>query len=140
MTPGSVDEEYSPQGLWATRRPALRAVGKLLAVQAAITVIAALAWLVGSGTEAGAASLVGGAIAVAPTAYFAARAFAPRPGAPPRRLLRALYAGEAVKLILTAGLFIIALRWFGGQFLPLITTYAVALLAYGLVFASTLRT
>lgn len=135
-----LDEPFEPQGQWATRAPARRVVLRVLAGQAGVTAIAALLWLLGGSLMAGAAAVVGGAIALIPTGYFALRLFGPEPGAAPRRIVRAFFAGQAVKLILTAVLFIIALRWFGGDFLPLITTYAAALATYGLVLLTELRT
>ncbi len=135
----ALNKDFEPQGVWRSRAPAVRIVLRLLVAQAGIGLLAAGLWLL-QGPWSAAAAGAGAAIAVLPSAYFAAKVFSKPPGTAPRAVLRAFYVGEAVKLILTAALFIIALRWFGGHFLPLITTYAAALCAYWFFFLGALRT
>ena len=126
--------------MWRSRRPALRVVGGLIAMQAGIGAIAAALWLALSGPLPAAAAAAGALIAIVPTAYYAAQVFSKPPGTAPRRVLRAFYIGEAVKLILTAALFMIALQWLSGHFLPLLTTFAAALSTYWIFFLGALRT
>jgi ATP synthase protein I len=57
------------------------------------------------GQVAAVSALLGGAIAVVPNAFLAARLLAPRAGASARALLRAAWLGEIGKLLLTAVLF-----------------------------------
>ncbi len=131
---------FEPQGFWRSRAPAVRVALRLLLAQAAVGLAAASVWLLAAGASAAAAAGAGAAIALLPTAYFAAKVFSQRPGTAPRALLRAIYVGEVVKLILTAALFMIALRWLSGDFLALISTYAAALGTYWFMFWGTLRT
>ncbi|MBK1734231.1 hypothetical protein CKO15_02820 [Halorhodospira abdelmalekii] len=135
----TLDRPYTPQGVWSTRGPALRVVARLLSAQVGIGVGISLLWALDS-VGAMVAGLAGTLIALLPTAYYAAKVFSKAPGTPPRQVVRAFYVGEVVRLILTAALFIIALRWFSGDFVPLITTYAAALSSYWLILLGALRT
>ncbi|MFP4647781.1 MAG: ATP synthase subunit I [Halorhodospira sp.] len=135
----ALHQDYEPQGMWRSRRPAVRLVTRLLLAQLGVGAAIAGLWLLDSGWSALAAA-TGMAIAVVPSAYFAAHLFSKAPGTAPRAVVRAFYLGEVVKLILTAALFMIALRWFGGHFLPLITTYAAVLGTYWFFFLGALRT
>ncbi len=129
---------FQPQGYWRDRRPALRVIARIVCGQLLLGGIVAAAWLLAEPCAA-AAAMFGVAIALLPTLYFAAKVFSKGPGSAPHDVLRALYTGEAVKLILTAALFVIALRWFAGHFLPLITAYAAALATYWFVLLGNLR-
>lgn len=135
----ALNQDYEPQGMWRSRRPALRVVFAVLLAQAGVGAVATGLWLLDSGGSALAAAC-GAAIALIPSAYYAAHVFSKAPGTAPRQVLRAFYVGEVVKLILTAVLFIIALRWLSAHFLPLITTYAAALGTYWFFFLGALRT
>ncbi len=134
-----LNQAYEPQGMWRSRTPAVRVVVRLLLAQAGVGAVGAGLWLLDGGWS-GLAAVVGTAIAVIPSAYFAVHVFSKAPGTAPRQVLSALYLGEAFKLILTAALFMIALRWFSGHFLPLITTYAAVLGTYWFFFLGALRT
>ena len=57
------------------------------------------------GRIAAVSALLGGAIAVVPNAFLAARLLAPAAGTSAKRLLRAAWLGEIGKLVLTALLF-----------------------------------
>jgi len=81
------------------------------------------------------AALYGGLTAVVPTIYFAIRVFARSSDATPEQLVGALYRGEIGKLGLTVVLFWIGVMVFAKQYLALLATYAVCLLAYWLVMA-----
>lgn len=139
QTGEALNKAYEPQGMWRSRRPAVRVVLRLLLAQAGVGAAGAGLWLLDSGWSS-LAAVAGAAIAVIPSAYFAAHVFSKAPGTAPRQVLNALYLGEAFKLILTAALFMIALRWLSGHFLPLITTYAAALGTYWFFFLGALRT
>lgn len=110
---------------------------KVGAVQCAIALAGGvLAGLV-AGAQAAAAALFGGAIAAAPTLYFGWRVSLQRPGATPPEVLGVFYRGELVKLVLTTLMFVAGAKWFGAQFLPLILTFSVGLLAsYGVALAA----
>ncbi len=73
----------------------------LLAQAASSLVSAAFVWLA-FGQVAGASVLLGGAAAVVPNAFLAARLLAPGAGASGRALMRSAWIGEIGKLALTA--------------------------------------
>ncbi len=133
-----LDTGFEPHGYWRSRRPAITVVIRVLAGQLILGGAVTGAWFF-EAPIAAAAAAAGTAIALLPTLYFAVKVFSKAPGSAPHEVLRALYTGEAVKLILTAALFAIALRWFGGHFLPLITAYAAALATYWFVLLGNLR-
>ncbi|MBK1650841.1 hypothetical protein CKO08_01100 [Halorhodospira halochloris] len=135
----SLDEAYEPQGVWKSNANAWRVCGRLIGTQTAIGLTLSALWLIYS-TTAAAASIAGMLIAIIPTLYYAIKVFSNRPGTAPRKVVRAFYVGEIVRLILAATLFIIALQWFGGEFVPLITTFTAALFSYWLILLGALRT
>ncbi len=98
--------------------------------QAAVTAVGGAAWGTAQGGDAGLAAVSGGLIALLPALALAAIAFSVPDGAEPRRLAGAFYRGEAVKFGLTIVLFVLALQWFADQFVPLFSTYVLALLVY----------
>jgi len=80
----------------------------ILAILLAQTVAGALAggvFLIWLGPVAAVSALLGGAIAVVPNAFLAARLLAPGAGRDARSMLRAAWIGEIGKLVLTALLF-----------------------------------
>lgn len=106
---------------------------KIFAVQAIITLAAAFTALVFADFKAAYSALVGGGINILATMVFALRVFSVRPGAPANRMARAFYIGEAIKLLVTVGLFLAVLLWLNVLFLPLFLTYAITMLAFWLV-------
>lgn len=72
----------------------------LLAQAGSSLITAAVAWL-GFGEVAAASVLLGGAAAVVPNAFLAARLLSPAAGASARALLRSAWVGEIGKLLLT---------------------------------------
>lgn len=110
---------------------------KVGAVQGAIALLGAVFAGFLAGTQAAAAALFGGATAAVPTLYFGWRVCLQRPGATPPEVLGVFYRGEWVKLALTTLFFVAGAKWFGAQFLPLILTFSVGLLAsYGVALAA----
>ncbi|RLK46504.1 ATP synthase protein I [Alkalispirillum mobile] len=120
------------------RQSARRLVWRIAIFQVGVGLFASGCWLL-AGPKAAAAAFTGALIAMLPGLYFAGKVFSKPPEADPRSMLGAFYFGEAVKLILTAALFIIALQWFGGVFLPLITTYVAALSVHWLALLGALQ-
>lgn len=79
-----------------------RVVPLILLAQAGLSLaVAAIAWAA-FGDVAGASALLGGAVAVVPNAFLAARLLAPAAGTSARALLRSAWIGVAGKLLLTA--------------------------------------
>lgn len=89
----------------------------------------AMVWL---GFKGAYSALIGGGINMLATGYFAVKVFAAKPGSSAQQIARAFYWGEAVKILLTGILFAVALLWLNVEFLPLLITYAVTMLAFWL--------
>ena len=106
---------------------------KTFAAQAVITIIAALIALLFVYFKAAYSALIGGGINILATTVFALRVFSIKPGAPAKRMARAFYVGEAIKLLVTVGLFLAVLLWLDVSLLPLFLTYAITMLAFWLV-------
>jgi len=110
-------------------RTALRIIG----IQLGLALAAALLAYALSDLRAAISAGIGGLISALSTAFFALRVFAVGPKAPLKRVVRAFYAGEAQKLLLTAALFFAVIKWGDVAYLPLFLSYAVSLLVYWIV-------
>jgi ATP synthase protein I len=108
----------------------IRAIAGIIGLQIAVALaVAALFLVFGSGIAAKSA-LLGGAIAFIPGAFYALRIIRSR-HSPPDRLLRAHYAGEFGKLMLTVFLFGATFAWVKEiSVLPLFAAYIATLLVY----------
>jgi ATP synthase protein I len=82
-------------------------------------------------TTAGAA-LTGGLIGVVTNLYLALRVFGGNAVRPAQQVLRRFYAAEATKVVLTAGLFVLAIAVLHAEFLPLLAGYGLTLVVYWL--------
>ncbi len=107
------------------RQAAFRIVG----AQTVVTLCLAAAVLWWRGTEAALSALVGGGICALANASFAARMFRGSRG-DPRRLVRAFYAGEVMKIALTAGLFAVAITATDLDVLVMIVAYLAASMVF----------
>ena len=83
---------------------------KVLAAQFAVVLGLSLLAAVLFGARAGYSALTGSVISVVPSCYLAARMFRLGDGVTADRLLRGIYFGEFMKILLTLALFVIALR------------------------------
>ena len=81
----------------------------ILLAQAAVALAVALGLGLWQGRLAAVSALLGGAIAVIPNAFLAARLLSPGAGSSGKSLLRAAWLGAIGKLVLTALLFTIVL-------------------------------
>jgi len=77
----------------------------ILLAQLSVSGLVAGAFALWQGSTAGISALLGGAIAVLPNAFLAARLLTPGSSADGRTLLRAAWIGELGKLAMTATLF-----------------------------------
>jgi len=102
------------------------AVGRVLAIQAAVLLALFGAVMAGFGWLAARSALLGGLIAFVPNAYFALRICRSREETP-RRFVRRFYVGEAVKLVLTAALFFLVLQLPDVQALPMFLGFIAVL-------------
>jgi ATP synthase protein I len=112
----------------------------LLLTQVATVLAVAAGLALWQGRLAAMSALLGGAIAVIPNAFLAARLLSPRAGASARALLRAAWLGEVGKLLLTALLFAVvlvtmrpisALGLFGGFIAAQLVIFLAPLLGSG---------
>lgn len=107
----------------------------LCGAQIITTAMAALiAWMV-SGKEASVAALFGGAVAIAPAAYFATYIHLRGRGSQAGEILGGFYRAELGKLLLTALLFFIGALLFGKHFAPLMLTCMACLAMNWLMLA-----
>lgn len=107
-----------------------RAAWKLAGWQALLTAaVATAAGLLGTG-ESALSALAGGAIGVVAGLYQALRVFSVDAAAEPKRLMRAVYVSEIVKIIITAALFVAAIKLMRPRFLPMMAAYAATFLVY----------
>lgn len=114
------------------RRAAYRLAGGQLAVTALVAA-AAFAW---AGGHAAASAAAGGGIGILAGLYQALRMFRVDAGADPRGFVRGVFAGEVVKILLTAALFVAAIRILEAGFAPMIIGYTGTFLVYWLALAT----
>ncbi len=102
---------------------------RIVAAQLAAVLLVAALLYAASGTAPAAAAAAGGGIAVISNFYFARRVFAAGV-LPARTVLRRFYIAEAVKIFLTAGLFLVALAVLELSFLPMLLGYGITLVVH----------
>ena len=112
---------------------------RILAAQTLVTVIAALGLYIWSGSHGAISALTGGMICVISGAYLAHRMFKFKPDRAPALWVRAFYVGEAVKLVLTAVMFLIAIVYLDVDILIVILTYMAALSMYWFALLATAK-
>ncbi|MCC5795146.1 MAG: ATP synthase subunit I [Chromatiales bacterium] len=97
--------------------------------QLLVALVGAALWLM-AGTGPALAALVGGVASALLSLQFALRVFVRGPGTPPELVLAAFYRAEAIKLVLALTMFVVAAKYFGHLFVPLLTTYLATLVVY----------
>lgn len=102
----------------------------LLRLQAMLSVIGAIVYGLLAGISMGLAVLVGGGVGVVLTAVSAIRAGAASSNAEPAQMTGAFYRAMALKLVLAVVVFVIVAKWFAAFFAPVLTGYAVTMVAY----------
>lgn len=120
------------QALSKLRRAAFRLATWQLALTAVIA--GAAGWY--GGRAGAAAALAGGGIGIVAGLYQALRMFSVDAATQEAKFLRAVYVGQAMKLVLTSALFIVAIRVFGRNFGPLIVAYAATFVVYWLALGT----
>lgn len=108
-----------------------RAIAWLMRSQAVLAVVTALAFAVLGGLQPALAALIGGGMGLFLTALIGLRV-ALAEGATPQRMVRTFYRAMALKFVLAVVLFVIVAKWFAGYFVPVVTGYAISLVAYWL--------
>lgn len=108
----------------------IRAIVGIIGLQVVVALGVAVLFLAFGNEVSAKSALIGGATAFIPSGFYAARVIRSRDGSPDR-LLRAHYAGEFGKLLLTALLFSVAFVWVKElSALPLFAAYIATLLVY----------
>ena len=112
----------------------------ILLAQSAASAVTAAGFAVWQGRVAAVSALLGGAIAVIPNAFLAARLLTPKAGEDARAMLRAAWLGEIGKLALTALLFAVvfvsvrplsAIAVFGGFIAAQLMVFGLPLIGSG---------
>lgn len=103
---------------------------RLCSMQIVAGCAAALTCYVVVGPDSARAALVGALAAAAPAFFFAWRALSPAPGSSPYTVLRAMYRGEAGKLVLTGVLFGLGVKFYAQHPLALLLTFMGCLAVY----------
>lgn len=101
---------------------------RIVAVQLGVALLIAGALLALADRRSAYSALVGGLIGALPNFYLAARVFAPAASVSPQRLVQAFYAGSAVKILLSAALFVIAFIALDVRAGVVLGTYAATIL------------
>lgn len=91
---------------------------------------AAITWPL-AGAKAAMGAFTGGAIGALLSLYFAIKVFDRRHGGHPQAMVRAFYRGEAMKLVLAAGIFSLVAIFLAEVWLPLIVTFMASQVVYG---------
>ena len=104
---------------------------RLVGLQALVVVFIAAGWLFGGLREA-LSALLGGAACVLPSLYFARRLFATTSARDAKKIVKAFYLGEIVKLALSAVLVVLIVMFIPVVILPLITGFIGAQLGFWL--------
>jgi len=108
------------------RRFALR----IVLVQMGLALLAGLICFLLGGSRAGISALTGGAIGALASFYMVVSMFRHGPKTEPAKVLRSIYQGEFFKLVLTAGLFVLAIRFLEVSFGPMIGGFAATFIVY----------
>jgi len=117
-------------------RDPFRAVDRILATQLTVIVVLVIGfYLLGSNGQM-ISAFYGGMIAFVPNLYMVLR-LRKTSGKAPKELLHSLYIGEAVKLILTATLFILVFQLPDVEILPLLLTFSAVLAVFWLALFTT---
>lgn len=108
-----------------------KAVAWLLRLQALLVVACGLVFVFIGGLPWAVAAMAGGAIGLFLTALTGIRVVLNQ-GAEAKQMVRGFYRAMALKFVLAVILFVIVAKWFAGYFVPVVTGYAVTLMAYWL--------
>ena len=102
----------------------------IVGMQLAVALLAALTAGAIAGWHAAWSALIGGLINVLASLYLAFKLFGRGPAAAAGQWLGRLLAGEALKFVITVGLFVLAIVVLKAAFLPLILAFIATYVAY----------
>lgn len=115
------------------KSPIYPGILRILRMQAALLAVAGGVGYALGGPGAALSVLAGGAAGFLPNIYFALKAGRRKKGASARDIVNDFYVGEALKLILAAVLFAVALQVPGIQVLPMIGGFLAVAAAFWLI-------
>jgi ATP synthase protein I len=104
----------------------------IVLAQTGVALVLAFACTVIWGWSTASAVLIGAAIGVVTNLYMAVRVFGGNIVRSAEQALQRFYAAEAMKIVMTTGLFALAFGALGVAFLPLIIGYSLTLVVYWL--------
>ncbi|WP_293368213.1 ATP synthase subunit I [Nevskia sp.] len=107
----------------------MKTANRIALQQLVIGLLGAAFWFWIRDIQAGGSALAGGAIAATLTFYAALKTFG-KHSDDPNRVVANFYRAQMRKFALAVVLFVVAVKIFGSNFAPLISTFAVALLVY----------
>ena len=108
------------------RRAALSIVG----VQFGVTLLISVAGLLIGGPRTGISAFMGGGIGTLTSLCMAVSIFRQGADAEPEKILKRVYRGEVLKLVMTVVLFGLVLKNIDVSFVPMLGCFAVTLLVY----------
>lgn len=117
---------------------ARRLAFSVVAGQAVVTVIFALAGFAIAGSNAALSALLGGGIGTLASLVMALLAFGRSAGTDPQRIVRAFYLGEAAKLVLVVVLFAVVLKAMKVSPAALFGAYVATFFVYWIALANAL--
>lgn len=100
----------------------------LIVFQAAIVGLLFFVWLVFRDINSGFSTILGGSACIIPSLYFIKKVFSPKKRTP-QKIIRDFYLGEMVKLLLSAALLVLILKFIPVKIVPLLSGYIGAYLA-----------
>lgn len=105
------------------------AIWKILSIQAGVVLVVAAIFTGFSGMPDARSALLGGMTAFVPNLLFAFRIAASR-GKPAKQIVRAFYSGESIKLVITAGMFVMIFQMQEIRIFPLLSGYTAVLAVF----------
>lgn len=114
------------------------AIHKILVVQAGVLIAVPALMLVFFGWAEARSGFLGGLTGFIPNAYFALRIVATK-GKTAREIVHAFYSGESIKIMITAGLFIVVFQIPDIVYMPLFAGFMAVILVFwfALLFSRT---
>ncbi|HLF97281.1 MAG TPA: ATP synthase subunit I [Methylococcaceae bacterium] len=115
------------------KSPIYPGIRRILRLQAALLAVSGGVGYALGGADTALSVLAGGAAGFLPNIYFALKAGRRRDNRPARDVVNDFYVGEALKLILTALLFAVAVQTPGIQVLPMLGGFMAVAAAFWLI-------
>jgi ATP synthase protein I len=99
-------------------------------MQIILVALLSLFFWIWKGSNAAYSAILGGVTAILPNFYFARRLFVQTGAQAAKKIIRAFYRGEAIKLLLTAALCLLILKWIRVSGLPFFAGFIAAQMAF----------